>query len=92
MALLALPWGCLRFVIVVFPDHTHLLIFSLLLSSLPGGKPRNVIRFFKALSCEHVIKDTHLSPSILHLCHTLEHNLSLQRNTKNQSIVQIPQH
>ena len=24
---LAVPWGCLRFVIVVFPDHTHLLIF-----------------------------------------------------------------
>ena len=23
---LAVPWGCLRFVIVVFPDHTHLLI------------------------------------------------------------------
>ena len=23
--LLAVPWGCLRFVIVVFPDHTHLL-------------------------------------------------------------------
>ena len=22
---LALPWGCLQFVIVVFPDHTHLL-------------------------------------------------------------------
>ena len=22
--LLAVPWGCLRFVIVVFPDHTHL--------------------------------------------------------------------
>ena len=21
---LAVPWGCLRFVIVVFPDHTHL--------------------------------------------------------------------
>ena len=21
--LLAVPWGCLRFVIVVFPDHTH---------------------------------------------------------------------
>ena len=20
-----MPWGCLRFVIVVFPDHTHLL-------------------------------------------------------------------
>ena len=23
---LALPWGCLRFVIVVFPDHAHLLL------------------------------------------------------------------
>ena len=22
---LAVPWGCLRFVIVVFPDHTYLL-------------------------------------------------------------------
>ena len=22
---LAAPWGCLRFVTVVFPDHTHLL-------------------------------------------------------------------
>ena len=28
---LALPWGCLRFVIVVFPDHTHLL-FSVVLA------------------------------------------------------------
>ena len=25
--LLAVSWGCLRFVIVVFPDHTHLLFF-----------------------------------------------------------------
>ena len=32
---LAVPWGCLRFVIVVFPDHTHLLFFSGLISSLP---------------------------------------------------------
>ena len=23
---LKVPWGCLRFVIVVFPDHTHLLL------------------------------------------------------------------
>ena len=22
------PWGCLQFVIVVFPDHTHLLFFT----------------------------------------------------------------
>ena len=27
---LALPWGCLRFVIVVLPDHTHLLFFMFL--------------------------------------------------------------
>ena len=28
---LAVPWGCLRFVIVVFPDHTHLLFFMSIL-------------------------------------------------------------
>ena len=25
---LAVPWGCLRFVILVFPDHTHLLFLQ----------------------------------------------------------------
>ena len=25
---LVVPWGCLRFVIVVFPDHTHLLFLK----------------------------------------------------------------
>ena len=25
---LAVPWGCLRFVIMVFPDHTHLQFFT----------------------------------------------------------------
>ena len=28
---LAVPWGCLRFVIVVFPDHTHLLFLNQLM-------------------------------------------------------------
>ena len=28
---LAVPWVCLQFVIVVFPDHTHLLFFILIL-------------------------------------------------------------
>ena len=28
---LAVLWGCLRFVIVVFPDHTHILFFTLFL-------------------------------------------------------------
>ena len=26
---LAVPWGCLQFVIVVFPDHTHLLFLTI---------------------------------------------------------------
>ena len=26
---LSVSWGCLRFVIVVFPDHTHLLSLPL---------------------------------------------------------------
>ena len=25
---LAVPWGCLRFVIVVFPEHTHFLFLT----------------------------------------------------------------
>ena len=28
---LAVPWGCLRFVIVAFPEHTHLLFLKVLL-------------------------------------------------------------
>ena len=30
---LAVPWACLRFVIVVFPDHTHLLFLELILKA-----------------------------------------------------------
>ena len=32
---LAVPWGCLRFVIVVFPDYTHLLFLVFLKSARP---------------------------------------------------------
>ena len=35
---LAVPWGCLRFVIVVFPDHTHLLFLT---TSDKFGKSRD---------------------------------------------------
>ena len=39
---LAVPRGCLQFVIVVFPDHTHLLFFdSAKLESLAFFKSRN---------------------------------------------------
>ena len=30
---LAVPWGCLQFVIVVFPDHTHYFALVVLLMS-----------------------------------------------------------
>ena len=33
---LAVPWDCLRFVIVVFPDHTHLLYFCEVLVYFTG--------------------------------------------------------
>ena len=31
---LVVPWGCLRFVIVIFPNHTHLLFFLAFLGEL----------------------------------------------------------
>ena len=33
---LTVPRGCLQFVIVVFPDHTHLLFFMVFLLTLPN--------------------------------------------------------
>ena len=37
---LTVPWGCLRFVIVVFPDHTHLL-FSLEMRGIANNSRQN---------------------------------------------------
>ena len=34
---LAVPRGCLRFVIVVFPDHTHLLFLERSVKYFTGG-------------------------------------------------------
>ena len=44
---LAVPWGRLRFVIVVFPDHTHLLILMLVI--LGVQKLRIFLKKIKAL-------------------------------------------
>ena len=33
---LAVPWSCLLFVIVVFPDHTHNFLSRILLKLVPG--------------------------------------------------------
>ena len=37
---LAVPRGCLQFVIVVFPDHTHLLFFTLMAIKKAGFKAK----------------------------------------------------
>ena len=37
---LAVPWDCLQFVIVVFPDHTHLLFLDLVQSINKNEIPR----------------------------------------------------
>ena len=60
---LIVPWGCLRFVIVVFPDHTHLLflkthhhIFALFLQT--------VYAIEKLLACFNVQPRTGMNQSI----------------------------
>ena len=35
---LVVPWGCLQFVIVVFPDHTHFNTISVPFAYYPGTK------------------------------------------------------
>ena len=42
---LAVPWGCLQFVIVVFPDHTHLL-FRRQLQKCHKSRGNRIYTFF----------------------------------------------
>ena len=39
----AVPWGCQRFVIVVFPDHTHFLFFIIKCDKTHGLKVELVL-------------------------------------------------
>ena len=60
------PWGCLRFVIVVFPDHTHYFLskhfqmhyFAGALRAnrfcLTDGHFKNIIEFFIKSSCSEI--------------------------------------
>ena len=50
---LAVPWGCLRFLIVVFPDHTYLLFWNEQILAI------NVSRFLRS---NHIV---YLCPSFL---------------------------
>ena len=42
---LAVPWGCLWFVIVVFPDHTHLQCLCYILSMITVNRWLEVIDY-----------------------------------------------
>ena len=42
---LAVPRGCLQFVIVVFPDHTHLLFFFIMIIIEPRHEISNNVAF-----------------------------------------------
>ena len=45
---LAVSWGCLQFVIVVFPDHTHLLFLfeSTIVKCLIGGNHMSWLNYY----------------------------------------------
>ena len=43
---LAVPWGCLQFVIVIFPDHTHLLILDTSYNNIVKKNNREYKIFF----------------------------------------------
>ena len=45
---LTIPWVCLQFVIVVFPDHTHLLFMTF------HGKIRLLVNYFLTKSLSEI--------------------------------------
>ena len=54
---LTVPRGCLQFVIVVFPDHTHLLFKRLNLTSLEDRRQRgDLIETYKIISGKENVK------------------------------------
>ena len=44
---LAVPRGCLRFVIVIFTDHTHLIFFGFIYKHTKFGWKRNMFTYKK---------------------------------------------
>ena len=49
---LAVSWGCLRFVIVVFPDHTHLLFLMIIYIMKIIFLKFPISMFFPLLECK----------------------------------------
>ena len=58
---LAVPQGCLRFVIVVFPDHTHLLFWNV--DEMP-----HYAAFYLCLHSTHLKRVTKPLPVVLEFC------------------------
>ena len=60
---LAVPWGCLQFVIVVFPDHSHLLFFI------------NVIMIVQALETKAIflLQSKNTLDSIFNKCYVISY-------------------
>ena len=48
---LAVPQGCLRFVIVVFPDHTHLLFLLVTQTILSGSYSLTIYELPNSMLC-----------------------------------------
>ena len=47
---LSVPWGCLRFVILVFPDHTHLLFFFTKRNNSKTIQPYPLLLYYEFLT------------------------------------------
>ena len=78
---LAVTWGCLQFVIVVFPDHTHLLFSNQTLVTIVGTIVRFEVRLIQTF---HIInKLGQLWPFYQQLNSHVE---------KNQKYAKVPSH
>ena len=86
---LAVPRGCLQFVIVVFPDHTHLLFSNVLLFnaviSLDYGLPNDLhkmwfvdCKFLKRNKTSHIMKCVSFSADKALLCISQIHYVTLK--------------
>ena len=80
---LAMPWVCLRYVIVVYPDHTHYLLW-ILLGLTAHAENEFSLGLFPLAKCSFFVHSTmrnapYVHPrldSILKLCRTMSNELN----------------
>ena len=80
---LAVPWGCLQFVIVIFPDHTHLLLLA------KANIPSLHIRRLKTMVIETFKIFNNMTPPVLSDLIYLRENSTY--NFRYNNILQVPQ-